>query len=217
MATSDLVQPVLVTRSGTHGDTIIAAATASLLAFVTPVMAGGDLSPSWSEWLSGRFTKTVRKVRRDTDIDRAAEWATQNGVQSHTVTVGSSVAIAFEPMRYADFPPVLAKARVDGLDLPPGLRRTPTVRPAFTVELLDHLTTGKGAAQCAHATWMWALPLLEGAPEHVAEWAAQGAPFTVQYVPAVNASDPRYSHVVTDAGLTEVNPGTTTAGVITGE
>ena len=54
----ELVQSIVLLRSGSHEDAVRCVAEASLRAYVS----APDL-PEWAEWLAGSFTKTVRRAK----------------------------------------------------------------------------------------------------------------------------------------------------------
>lgn len=56
---TELVQPIVLLRSGSHEDAVRCVAEASLRAYVS----APDL-PEWRQWLAGSFTKTVRRASR---------------------------------------------------------------------------------------------------------------------------------------------------------
>lgn len=148
-------------------------------------------------------------------LDKALEWATAAGHDVAGQEFGDSAAVATVPMPYATYPKVLAKAQVAGTDLP----RDNTILKSATgpqVHLLGTLSTGKAAAQAAHALWLWALPQLTDAPSALAAWALDGMPMSVSTARAEVLTDlAGHGPVVRDAGLTEVAPNTVTAVVST--
>lgn len=211
---AELVQPILVAKAGTHTETILCAARASLAAYLTPLLAGRAVAPAWEQWLAGLFTKSVRRAPRR-HLDKALEWATAAGHDVAGQEFGDSAAVATVPMPYATYPKVLAKAQVAGTDLP---RDNTTLKSATgpQVHLLGTLSTGKAAAQAAHALWLWALPQLTDAPSALAAWALDGMPMSVSTARAEVLTDlASHGPVVRDAGLTEVAPNTVTAVVST--
>lgn len=212
---NELAQPILVAKGGTHTETIACAARASLAAYITPLLAGQDIDPAWKQWLSGQFTKTVRRAPRS-HLDKALQWAADTGKQATGREFGDSAAVAATPMTYADYPKVFAKAQVAGTALPcdSSTLKAPT---GPTIHLLGTLSTGKAAAQAAHGLWMWALPLIEDDPAALAAWLEDGMPLGLRQERPEALADLAEAHwvVVQDAGLTEVAPNTVTAVVST--
>lgn len=198
------VQPIVVDKTGTHIETVTAAAIASSLAFLEGV--DHDSGP-WAAWLSGRFTKTVRRANPtlfDTLVQRHG---------GSRVAIGASRSVAMPPVRYADIPADLARLRVSGTDLPRREDRcTDRGLPTVRVFVDQALTTGKASAQAAHALMGW---LLVASRARRRTWARSAMATEVVLVPAdelrlielVNAG----CVAIRDAGLTEVAPDTLTA------
>jgi len=212
--TDGWVQPILVTKTGSHLATVRAAAMASVLAFL-----GSRELPSWQEWLAGPFTKTVRRTSTGKlEAAAAADQVTARvAVADADGTV--SMAVAYAPSRYSQLPREVVKAQVSGTDL---ARTADQPEPGpFEVWVQESLTTGKASAQAAHAAWIWMLHRLQDNPEQVQEWAALGAPFTVRLTDAATlaAAEAEHAHdsaygFVRDAGFTEVAPRTLTAAAV---
>ncbi|MHA7270235.1 peptidyl-tRNA hydrolase [Arthrobacter sp. HLT1-20] len=202
----ELVQPIilLVDReepaSEQHG--IAAAALASALAYLRD-----PESPDWQTWADGAFAKSVR--RADAKMFAKVLAAFPEHVLA---TVGEASAAGLPPMPAAELPKLLAKLQVSGTQLPKG---TPLPEQALTIVLNASLemSTGKAAAQAAHALFAW---VLQSKPASVEAWAASGFPVGVDNVPekefrkgARKSAGP----VIQDAGRTEIEPGSTTAFV----
>lgn len=196
MDPNDLVQPIVVARTGTHEHVVTAVAAASVAAWLD-TSANAD----WEVWLSGRFTKTVRRPKKNSHLD------TLTGAASD-VTVGDARAVAFTPVTYDAMPAAIRRMRVDGCDH----ERTGTWQragsgPTLFVNAAVPMTTGKTAAQAAHALFAWALQL--GANER-ADWYAAQQPFTITELAGGAFDDVTADVTITDAGLTEIEAGTTT-------
>lgn len=208
-----LVQPIAV-LPGTHHETIAAVAIASARATIRHDI---NLDP-WRAWLSGSFTKSVRRVRRAAHLDQIR---LDPDAICHAL-VGDAVAIAYRPMPYDDFPKQLSRLRVSGLD-----RRDDAVpdswsysfdrsvrahAPQVVLNRSVDMTTGKAAAQVAHAMVLWSLAVPEGI---ATTWAddptlhLSTADLDTQRV----APEGGRSIIVRDNGLTEVDPGTITARI----
>lgn len=204
----DKVQPIvlLVDKSepAAHRDAVAAAAVASVRSY-----AATQDSQAWENWLYGRFTKTVRRANPSTFERLAAE------APSGPVSVGRAQAIAFEPVTYGEMPKKLAKLQVSGTQLPdePPAPQ-PDTAPCVILNLDLEMSTGKAAAQAAHAllSWYLALPL----PEQLA-WEHAGWPAAVQFIPGARftelAAGPGAGPLIVDAGMTEIAPDTATAFV----
>lgn len=207
---SNLVQTIVVKPSN-HFDTIAAAALASGLAMVT-----ADLSSDpWHTWFSGSFTKSVRRVKRPADLERVRLLE----LPSTEITVGDAVGIAFVPARYEDSPPALSRLQVSGLDLlheADRFHRPGAVTPHIEINLDAAMSTGKTAAQVAHALGAW---LLAQSPRTRQLWAEQPGlhlgevKFADYETPGMPGADDNSTITILDHGLTEIAPGTPTARV----
>lgn len=175
----------------TAQDLYHAAASAS----VSALLARGDDEPYWDDWLGGRFTKSVRRVRSDAAWDRLTPVA-------HVVTSGKATVAALAPMPYRELPTEAAKAQVQGVLLPVGNDVTPA-RLQLMIDGGLSMSAGKAAAQAAHALMIRAL--IEG-------WTAIPE-FSVHVVTGCDLAD-RWSDEfgVVDSGLTEL-PGPTRTAV----
>ncbi|WP_207345672.1 peptidyl-tRNA hydrolase [Arthrobacter sp. E3] len=202
----ELVQPIilLVDReepaSEQHG--IAAAALASVQAF----MRDPD-NPDWQQWATGAFAKSVR--RADAKMFARVLAAFPEHVLS---TVGQASAIGLPPMPAAELPKLLAKLQVSGTTLPTGDPLPPQPLNIALNASLD-MSTGKAAAQAAHALFAW---VLESKPAVVEAWAADGFPVGILELPAKEFRKglrKSAGPVIQDAGRTEIEPGSTTAYV----
>lgn len=189
-----------------HAAVLEAVVAASLRALEQGTRTGTH-QDTYRRWLAGSFTKTVRVARRPSHLDRMlteAQWP--------AVAQGSrgGVALAYHPMAYQDFSALLAGTRVAGLDRPrlDPARDVPTGRPLVVLNAALGMSTGKSAAQAAHAAMSW--------------WLAHAEPGRVPVPPLLPAvleveADvfaalwPGATVQIHDAGHTEVAPGTATA------
>jgi len=194
------VQPILVDRTGTHESTVAAVAVAATAAWL-------DRSPAdevaWSTWLSGLFTKSVRRLASPR-LDGAA-----GALGGSLVEVGTSRALALRPYRMSDLPREVARAQVAGTDFARE-PRTGAVSGPVRLLVLGSLSTGKASAQAAHALMAWAIEADESSVRGV---VAAPHRLEVSMVSAQELADAAASGlvVIRDAGLTEVVPGTLTA------
>lgn len=244
------VQPIIVTKTGTHEDTIWLGARASVGVYLGDPDASILGEPLTSEektrlayrfhqWLSGPFTKTVRRATFDRMAD-VAIWARLNRIPVVRRADGrGSVALALPPMRYADLPKQISRLQVAGTDLPrvgPGWGTSNGgVAPGQAWPPVDlyvdvQLSTGKATAQAAHAAWMWVLDVERSVPVGHANpvldsWMTQQQPTGLTLCDHVELArglsliedqphpehGPQRAYPVRDAGLTEVAPNTLTA------
>lgn len=197
MSPDEWVQPVLVGPEGSHLGVVEAVAKASVLA-----LAASPEDPAWAQWLSGSFTKTVRRAR----VAALAAVEDLGGVRA-TGPEGAS-AVALPPMRYCDLPRPVSKAQVQGL-----VREAPepSWRPApglwVVLRASVGMSTGKAAAQAAHALMAAALADEGQDPAAVAHsasfaWVVERDFQTLLGLARV---------VIADAGRTEIPAGTETA------
>lgn len=212
-----LVQPTLVwydKHTTSHEQLIEAVALAS----VTSV-EHHPTDPLLETWLSGAFTKTVRKAKSHTKFTGLL--STQ-GDNAQSINIADAYAFTFPITSYETMMPELRKAQVSGIDQ--RHIRTAFLLPSFSTlapdrKLLDDpdtavievllnqdvdMTTGKAAAQAAHgamAGWLWRRDLGDKVCSHciVFRWSTTSE---IGDCPVV----------IADNGLTEVGPGTVTCG-----
>ncbi|MGA7204045.1 MAG: aminoacyl-tRNA hydrolase [Specibacter sp.] len=207
-APRELVQPIvlLVDREepAPEGSGIAAAALASVQAFMRD-----PENPDWQSWAAGAFAKSVRRADAKTFAKVLAAFP------DHVLaTVGEASAAGLPPMPADELPKLLAKLQVSGTQLPAGDAMEPQ---PLTIVLNDALgmSTGKASAQAAHALFAW---LLEAGEAAVAQWADAGFPVGVVAAGAKEFRKGRRKAagpVIQDAGRTEIEPGSTTAYVVT--
>lgn len=208
---SNLVQPIVVTKNtGSHLDVVVAVAQASVGAWVLTKDDPGCASV-WDEWLSGPFTKTVR--RADSKSIQQMFWEAEVVVE--VPTDGEPLqALALLPQPYERFSKAVKRAQVQGLDRPRSSSlQQPLISspyPSVRVNADLCMTTGKAAAQVAHAVFAWAR---ENEP-FIDQWWYDGAPMYVREVSNIEQIADDYLDsciLINDAGLTEVDPGSLTA------
>lgn len=191
---------------------IAAAALASVGAF-----AAHPAAEEWRTWSEESFAKVVRRADAGTFAKVHAAYP------DHVLaTSGAGRAVAFVPMPSGQVPKKIAKLQVSGTELP----RTAEARSAprellvesgLAIVLNDSLgmSTGKAAAQAAHALFAW---VLEAAPARLEAWLRSGRPVGVRRLPvaafrrAVDAGGA--GPLIHDAGRTEIEPGSATACVV---
>ncbi|WP_449374303.1 peptidyl-tRNA hydrolase [Arthrobacter psychrolactophilus] len=204
----ELVQPIilLVDReepaSEQHG--IAAAALASAQAFLRQ-----PANPDWQQWAEGAFAKSVRRA----DAKMFAKVLAMFPDQAVS-TVGEASAVGLPPMPAAELPKLLAKLQVSGTQLPAGAPLPPQPLTIVLNASLE-MSTGKAAAQAAHALLAW---VLESKVATVSAWAGAGFPVGIVELPAKEfrkGARKAAGPVIQDAGRTEIEPGSTTAYVVT--
>lgn len=181
----NLVQPILVNMDApSHEVAVESAAKASLQAyFVNP-------EARWGEWLAGPFTKTVRRFK-------PKDFSKFLGLDIEYSLVGYSLGLM--PMKYEDFPKLVARAQVSGLIIPKE-HGIDTVIDETTPRILINdsleMSTGKECAQAAHGFW--------------AHWLHVDSPMHYNYPKIYRVDETAFndykstaSVVITDNGLTE--------------
>lgn len=213
-ATYDLVQPIVVTATGSHEETVRAVAAASALASVHLD------SPAWTPWLEHSFAKTVRRVKNLNRLWRVSDDMRALGHGSFEYSCGGPFAgtagvyaKAFAPLPAAELPKPVSRLWVSGFD---------RERSGCWPEMLVHadvmvvlnggipMTTGKAAAQAAHALTGW---LLAADGEARDRFVTGQSSFRLVEEPT-DVFDRLWPHAaaaIADAGHTEVAPGSRTA------
>ena len=208
------VQPIVVVPPSPEDDVpsphlsvIAAAAIAAGRAFLE---VEPD-SPVWAEWLAGSFTKSVRRATKPAKIAKV-----ENSVLPHSsAEMDGARAFAFAPAPYSEWPKELSRLQVSGLDLrhpsdPDGIMTggETASKPSITLSKKISMTTGKAAAQAAHALVAW-LSRVDGPTRD--RWL-EGLAVDVFIGDADGVADPFVE--IHDNGLTEIEPGTLTAVVL---
>lgn len=211
---SRAVQTILVDpKLGTHQETILAAAKASLLSLA----AADRTADLWTEWLSGPMTKIVKTTSRSKmrqaikDVPGAQCWSE-----------GEAFAIAFPPADREDQHLLLAKARVGEIQRSRQRKATPIPVLDSGVLLIVrkdlHMSTGKAAAQAGHALTKLATIHPELLEPDVALDAVQQV--TLMEMPGDDlmacVEGFGAAAVIFDSGRTEIPAGSLTAAAILG-
>lgn len=216
--TPSLVQPIvlLVDKNDPagHADSIVAAAIASVSAYRNALGSGTD-QDRWETWLSGRFTKSVRRA----DAKTFTKLASDNELgAAGAAYIGAAKALAYAPTTYEDLPKKLARLQVSGTELPEK-EATPQTRqrsgdPVIVLNSGLGMSTGKAAAQAAHALFAWHLnrsnPDQDIAGLHLLSAGVLLASAEDFHKLKAVAAGP----LIVDSGLTEIDPHTATAFVI---
>lgn len=200
---TEFVQPIvlLVDRENPAAevDGIAAVAAASVAAY----RARNAAETTWDAWLAGAFTKSVRradgktfaKIINDPDLDPVI------------VEAGTAVAAAFAPVDAAAMPKALARLQVSGTTLPSDPSSNESSGPRIPTIWLNQdlgMSTGKAAAQAAHAALAWQIanphrpgtvPVITFRTEHILNEVAEEWDATI----------------IRDAGRTEIAPNSMTA------
>lgn len=205
------VQPIvlLVDKAdpAPEADGIRAAAIASVMAYASDLEAGDE--SAWERWLSGRFTKSVRRA------DAKTFPKVVSAVEGAETVVGKARALALRPAPYSEYPKAVSRLQVGGTSLPRvGPTGGPVEAPLIVLNQDLGMSTGKAAAQAAHALFAWFLALDS---HDRREWSSDP-----RVLVAFNDGDmfnrakqfAAPGSLIVDAGLTEIAPQTTTAFVL---
>lgn len=210
----NLVQAIAVVP-GTHFETIAAVATASAIA---ACQRRGD-PEDWQAWFGQSFTKTVRRAKRPSQIGPLEA----DPLVVERFEVGGARAFAYAPMDYCEFPAHLRRLQVAGLDIDRSLDsdqnywrsghgpHSAQLDPTVVINESVSMSTGKSAAQVAHAlvAWTQALP----GPARI-KWMT--SPALNLLVGDLDSVPKEHSITIRDNGLTEINPGTATVRIALG-
>ncbi|HEX9089642.1 MAG TPA: peptidyl-tRNA hydrolase [Arthrobacter sp.] len=214
------VQPIMLlvdkTSPAAHIDAVHAAALASVLAFAGESLSCENPDPSWEAWLSGPFTKSVRRADAKTFEKLALKFAGEEHADIH---IGKARAIAFRPTTYGSMSRHLSKLQVSGTDLPERATdhrvSAPEGSPVLVINESLKMSSGKAGAQAGHALFAWYLSLETPARR---AWYNDGCQFRVIFAEqeafeSFAEAVPERLQIV-DNGLTEIAPGTATAFVM---
>ena len=126
--------------------------------------------------------------------------------------VGKAQAVGLPPLPANDLPKLIAKLQVSGTQLPKS-DEVLVAEVAIGIRKSLQMSTGKAAAQSAHALFSW---LTEEKGERIERWLSAHAPVGIQHLSdgefkrlSAQAAGP----VIQDAGRTEIEPGSETAFV----
>ena len=206
---AEYVQPVLVSSSGSHEDTVLAVAKS-----VVTLWREDREDSCWAEWLSGPFTKSVRRVKPA----RLTRIVTESDQPTSVVEIQESCAVAFRPMPTDSFPADVARAQVSGTVFPRTAWQflTPMMVPSLPAgvtvlvvspSLEAAMTTGKTSAQAAHALLAVCLRSEEANAsvnlDRVVIMKAESQALFDELKPVARAW-------IRDAGRTEIEPGSVT-------
>ena len=213
MPRDEFVQPIVLlvdkVDPADEVDAIRATAIASITAYGKD-LADGAPTLAWDAWLDGPFAKSVRRADRKTFEKVRAEYP-----DAIHVPIGLAEALAFRPLPADQMPRTLSRLQVSGTQLPNERETSPAVPNTPTVFLNADLgmSTGKAAAQAAHALFLWSLQ----AGDLITAYS-EGIDCEVKIVGKQEFDEIidrcRPEAVITDAGRTEIEPGSVTAFAI---
>ncbi len=202
----ELVQPIILRIDkedpSSEDDGISAVARAAVIAYLS-----APQDPHWQIWAEQAFAKSVRRAN-----PKMFDKVLQMYPEAMLSEVGKAQAVGLPPLPANDLPKLIAKLQVSGTQLP---KSDQVLISEVNIAINDslHMSTGKAAAQAAHALFAW---LTQEQGENIERWLKAHAPVGVQHL-----SDAEFRRlreraagpVIQDAGRTEIEPGSETAFV----
>jgi peptidyl-tRNA hydrolase len=185
---------------------LLEAAAAAVVTLIADARGrpGGPWEPSVQSWVDGRIRKIVRRAR-------GAKWDATAELDQVEVDRGGAQVRAFLPGQMDAVPDPLAKLQLTGSE-PPELGEPANLDPAGVTILVSPevaMSIGKTAAQCGHAAQLaWRAMT----PSRRSDWADAGFPVRVEHPDRARWAELAATApaTVTDAGFTEIAPGTVT-------
>ena len=203
----ELVQPIILRIDkedpSSEDEGLSAVARAAVIAYLQDPQ-----NPDWQQWASQAFAKSVRRANPKM-FAKVLEMFPEQMVSE----VGKAQAVGLPPLPAADLPKLIAKLQVSGTQLP----KADEVLDAKINIVLNkslEMSTGKAAAQAAHALFAW---LTEAPAESVEAWLQSHAPVGIRHLPRKDfeqLSRQAAGPVIQDAGRTDIEPGSVTAFVM---
>ncbi|RWZ85032.1 peptidyl-tRNA hydrolase [Glutamicibacter sp. HZAU] len=203
----ELVQPIILRIDkedpSSEDEGLSAVARAAVIAYLQDPQ-----NPDWQQWASQAFAKSVRRANPKM-FAKVLEMFPGQMVSE----VGKAQAVGLPPLPAADLPKLIAKLQVSGTQLPKADEVLDAKINIVLNKSLD-MSTGKAAAQAAHALFAW---LTEAPAESVEAWLQSHAPVGIRHLPRKDfeqLSRQAAGPVIQDAGRTEIEPGSVTAFVM---
>ena len=203
----ELVQPIILRIDkedpSSEDEGLSAVARAAVIAYLQDPQ-----NPDWQQWASQAFAKSVRRANPKM-FAKVLEMFPEQMVSE----VGKAQAVGLPPLPAADLPKLIAKLQVSGTQLPKADEVLDAKINIVLNKSLD-MSTGKAAAQAAHALFAW---LTEAPAESVEAWLQSHAPVGIRHLPRKDfeqLSRQAAGPVIQDAGRTEIEPGSVTAFVM---
>ncbi|WP_413454973.1 peptidyl-tRNA hydrolase [Glutamicibacter sp. FR1] len=203
----ELIQPIILRIDkedpSSEDEGLSAVARAAVIAYLQDPQ-----NPDWQQWASQAFAKSVRRANPKM-FAKVLEMFPEQMVSE----VGKAQAVGLPPLPAADLPKLIAKLQVSGTQLP---KADEVLNAEINIVLNKSLdmSTGKAAAQAAHALFAW---LTEAPAESVEAWLQSHAPVGIRHLPRKDfeqLSRQAAGPVIQDAGRTEIEPGSVTAFVM---
>ncbi|MEG2422812.1 peptidyl-tRNA hydrolase [Glutamicibacter sp.] len=203
----ELVQPIILRIDkedpSSEDEGLSAVARAAVIAYLQDPQ-----NPDWQQWASQAYAKSVRRANPKM-FAKVLEMFPEQMVSE----VGKARAVGLPPLPAADLPKLIAKLQVSGTQLPKA-EEVLDAQISIVLNKSLNMSTGKAAAQAAHALFAW---LTESPAEEVEAWLHAHAPVGIKHLPRREfdrLSRQAAGPVIQDAGRTEIEPGSVTAFVI---
>lgn len=202
----ELVQPIILRIDkedpSNEDEALSAVARAAVISYLN-----SPEDQNWGVWAQQAFAKSVR--RANPKMFAKVLDMFPNAMVSE---VGKAQAVGLPPMLANNLPKLIAKLQVSGTQLPAGGE---VLRSPISIAVNDSLemSTGKAAAQSAHALFAW---LTYADAVQIEHWLSQKAPVGIKHLDRaefLKLSDEAAGPVIQDAGRTEIEPGSMTAFV----
>lgn len=195
-------------RPASHVDTCEAVARAAVALISSPQARDGQWREAVDFWRDGRIRKLVRRARGEVRWQEVHQLDGVTVEQQGDESEGLAGARAFVPGPVRPLHPILKKLQVEGTELPDA-HPSRTEDALVRVGINPHITmsTGKAAAQCAHAAQL-AWEQMDGPTR--TRWAADGFRLRVETVDAEQWASDQGRVQVVDAGFTELDGPTET-------
>lgn len=202
----ELVQAIILRIDkedpSTEDEGLSAVARAAVIAYLR-----SPHEPEWQTWSEQAFAKSVRRANPKM-FSKVLEMFPEAMVSQ----VGQAQAVGLPPLPANDLPKLIAKLQVSGTQLPKSAEVL-IAEVNIGIRKSLQMSTGKAAAQSAHALFAW---LTEEQGERIERWLSAHAPVGIQHLSdedferlRAQAAGP----VIQDAGRTEIEPGSETAFV----
>lgn len=199
------------TPTATRSDVL----TATAGAVVGVIHAAHTNHPEWLPVVEAWEAEPFRKLFRRAKPNKWATLFTTPGVQGVTAVCDTASVAALTPVRDDALPPQVKKLQMSGWEperIPATVKPSPNdVMPGVTVFVSNDpvLTLGKAAAAVGHTVHL-AYNTMDATRRE--EWVQAGFPVTVmERDDSLAVWQSEANIVVSDAGYTEVDPGTVTA------
>lgn len=208
-----LIQPIAITIAG-HFDMCQAVALASAQSVAHIITTSTNIDPLSYEifktWITGSMAKRVARITKPAQLKKLREIAKTYETKASEASSGNAIAIALPPMPFAELPREMSTLQVSDTQgdrhIKPELLPSHILQPHIEIPSTLGMSTGKTAAQAAHATTLF-LQMLN--PKELEYWLKHPS----LYISDLSKDDKQRKSIleVHDNGKTEIKPGSITA------